>query len=545
MIMPDYDYIILGAGSAGCVLANRLSLDPSNRVLLLEAGGTDRRFFIQMPIGYGKTYHQKAVNWMYMTEPSPDADNKPSYWPRGKVLGGSSSINAMVYVRGNPRDFDEWSELGNSGWSYNEVLPYFRKMESWQNGADTYRGGDGPLKISEVSSQLHPLCDNFLSAAKEIGIKLNSDMNGKRQDGVGNYQITTHKGQRMSSSRAYLWPVISRTNLTVITNALASKILIKDKKAYGVEYLKSGSTHKIYAKREVILSTGSINSPQLLQLSGVGPKKVLQEASVELIHDSPAVGQNLQDHLSVTYFYKSKVPTLNDQLRPLLGKVYQGLKYILTRSGPLSLSVNQSGGFIRTRDGLSKPNIQLYFSPVSYTLESRDKRAMMSPDPFSAMLLGVSNCNTNSRGQLRIKNSDPTSHPIIEPNYLSHEEDVKDLLEGVKVLRKLAKTDSFKPVIGEEFRPGPECQTDEQLIQHIKDTVWTVFHPSSTCRMGPDPKSNVVDRNLRVHGIDGLRVADASIFPKLICGNINAATIMVGEKASDLVLRDQKIREST
>ncbi|MDC0198078.1 choline dehydrogenase [Candidatus Thioglobus sp.] len=543
--MPDYDYIILGAGSAGCVLANRLSLDPSNRVLLLEAGGTDRRFFIQMPIGYGKTYHQKAVNWMYVTEPSPDADNKPSYWPRGKVLGGSSSINAMVYVRGNPRDFDEWSELGNTGWSYNEVLPYFRKMESWQNGADTYRGGDGPLKISEVSSQLHPLCDNFLSAAKEIGIKLNSDMNGKWQDGVGNYQITTHKGQRMSSSRAYLWPVISRTNLTVITNALASKILIKDKKAYGVEYIKSGSTHKVYAKREVILSTGSINSPQLLQLSGVGPKKVLQEASVELIHDSPAVGQNLQDHLSVTYFYKSKVPTLNDQLRPLLGKVYQGLKYILTRNGPLSLSVNQSGGFIRTRDGLSKPNIQLYFSPVSYTLESRDRRAMMSPDPFSAMLLGVSNCNTNSRGQLRIKNSDPTSHPIIEPNYLSHEEDVKDLLEGVKVLRKLAKTDSFKPVIGEEFRPGPECQTDEQLIQHIKDTVWTVFHPSSTCRMGPDPKSNVVDSNLRVHGIDGLRVADASIFPQLICGNINAATIMVGEKASDLILRDQKISEST
>ena len=545
MSMPDYDYIILGAGSAGCVLANRLSLDPSNKVLLLEAGGTDRRFFIQMPIGYGKTYHQKAVNWMYMTEPSPDADNKPSYWPRGKVLGGSSSINAMVYVRGNPRDFDEWSELGNPGWSYKEVLPYFKKMESWQNGADNFRGGDGPLHVSEVSNQLHPLCDNFLSAAEEIGIKLNPDMNGKNQEGVGNYQITTHKGQRMSSSRAYLWPVISRTNLTVITNALASKILIKDKKAYGVEYLKSGSTHKVYAKREVILSAGSINSPQLLQLSGVGPKKVLQEASVELIHDSPAVGQNLQDHLSVTYFYKSKVPTLNDQLRPLLGKVYQGLKYILTRSGPLSLSVNQSGGFIRTRDGLSKPNIQLYFSPVSYTLESRDRRAMMSPDPFSAMLLGVSNCNTNSRGQLRIKNSDPTSHPIIEPNYLSHEEDVKDLLEGVKVLRKLAKTDSFKPVIGEEFRPGPECQTDEQLIQHIKDTVWTVFHPSSTCRMGPDPKSNVVDRNLRVHGIDGLRVADASIFPKLICGNINAATIMVGEKASDLVLRDQKIREST
>ena len=542
MSMPDYDYIILGAGSAGCVLANRLSLDPSNKVLLLEAGGTDRRFFIQMPIGYGKTYHQKAVNWMYMTEPSPDADNKPSYWPRGKVLGGSSSINAMVYVRGNPRDFDEWSELGNPGWSYKEVLPYFKKMESWQNGADNFRGGDGPLHVSEVSNQLHPLCDNFLSAAEEIGIKLNPDMNGKSQEGVGNYQITTHKGQRMSSSRAYLWPVLSRSNLTVVKNALASKILIKENKAYGVEYLKSGSIHKVYAKREVILSAGSINSPQLLQLSGIGPKKILRDADIQMIHESPAVGQNLQDHLGVSYFYKSKVPTLNDQLRPVLGKIYQGIKYILTRSGPLSLSVNQSGGFIKTRDGLRKPNIQLYFSPVSYSLESPDRRAMMSPDPFSAMLLGVSKCNTSSRGKVQIKNSDPSTPPIIEPNYLSHEDDVKDLLDGVKVLRKLAKTDSFRSVIGEEFRPGPQCQTDEQMIQHIKDTVWTVFHPSSTCRMGPDPKSNVVDSDLKVYGIEGLRVADASIFPQLVCGNINAATIMVGEKASDLILKDQRTK---
>ena len=542
MSMPDYDYIILGAGSAGCVLANRLSLDPSNKVLLLEAGGTDRRFFIQMPIGYGKTYHQKAVNWMYMTEPSPDADNKPSYWPRGKVLGGSSSINAMVYVRGNPRDFDEWSELGNPGWSYKEVLPYFKKMESWQNGADNFRGGDGPLHVSEVSNQLHPLCDNFLSAAEEIGIKLNPDMNGKSQEGVGNYQITTHKGQRMSSSKAYLWPVMSRSNLIVVKNALASKILIKENKAYGVEYLKSGSTHKVYAKREVILSAGSINSPQLLQLSGIGPKKILRDADIQMIHESPAVGQNLQDHLGVSYFYKSKVPTLNDQLRPVLGKIYQGIKYILTRSGPLSLSVNQSGGFIKTRDGLSKPNIQLYFSPVSYSLESPDRRAMLSPDPFSAMLLGVSNCNTSSRGKVQIKNSDPSTPPIIEPNYLSHEGDIKDLLDGVKVLRKLAKTDSFRPVIGEEFRPGPNCQTDEQMIQHIKDTVWTVFHPSSTCRMGPDPKSNVIDSDLKVYGIEGLRVADASIFPQLVCGNINAATIMVGEKASDLILKDQSTK---
>ena len=541
--MKDYDYIIVGAGSAGSVLANRLSEDPANKVLLIEAGGSDRRFFIQMPIGYGITYHQKTVNWMYMTEPSPDADNKPSYWPRGKVMGGSSSINAMVYVRGNPKDFDEWSEAGNPGWSYKEVLPYFKKMESWQNGADNFRGGDGPLKVSEVSKQLHPLCDNFLSAAQEIGMKLNPDMNGEKQEGVGNYQITTHKGQRMSSSRAYLWPIKYRSNLTVLKKALVTKVLIRDKKAYGVKYLKSDKTHELLASREVILSAGSINSPQLLQLSGVGPKKILEQVSVPLVHDSPAVGENLQDHLGVSYFYKSKVPTLNDELRPVLGKIYQGLRYIFSRRGPLSLSVNQSGGFIRTSDNLKKPNIQLYFSPVSYSLESPDKRAMMSPDPFSAMLLGISNCSPRSRGSVHLRSSDPSSPPIIKPNYLSNESDVKDLLEGVKILRKLVKTESFRPVIGEEFRPGPQCQTDEQMIQHIKDTVWTVFHPSSTCRMGPDPKSNVVDSNLKVYGIEGLRVADASIFPSLVCGNINAATIMVGEKASDLILKDQKRKE--
>ena len=541
--MKDYDYIIVGAGSAGSVLANRLSEDPANKVLLIEAGGSDRRFFIQMPIGYGITYHQKTVNWMYMTEPSPDADNKPSYWPRGKVMGGSSSINAMVYVRGNPKDFDEWSEAGNPGWSYKEVLPYFKKMESWQNGADNFRGGDGPLKVSEVSKQLHPLCDNFLSAAQEIGMKLNPDMNGEKQEGVGNYQITTHKGQRMSSSRAYLWPIKYRSNLTVLKKALVTKVLIRDKKAYGVKYLKSGKTHELLASREVILSAGSINSPQLLQLSGVGPKKILEQVSVPLVHDSPAVGENLQDHLGVSYFYKSKVPTLNDELRPVLGKIYQGLRYIFSRRGPLSLSVNQSGGFIRTSDNLKKPNIQLYFSPVSYSLESPDKRAMMSPDPFSAMLLGISNCSPRSRGSVHLRSSDPSSPPIIKPNYLSNDSDVKDLLEGVKILRKLVKTESFRTVIGEEFRPGPQCQTDEQMIQHIKDTVWTVFHPSSTCRMGPDPKSNVVDSNLKVYGIEGLRVADASIFPSLVCSNINAATIMVGEKASDLILKDQKRKE--
>jgi len=343
----------------------------------------------------------------------------------------------------------------------------------------------------------------------------------------------------MSSSRAYLWPIKGRTNLTIIKNAQATKILTQDKKAFGIEYKKSGKIHQAIAKCEVILSAGSINTPHLLQLSGIGPKAALRKASVPLVHDSPGVGENLQDHVGVSYFYKSKVPTLNDQLRPVLGKIYQGLRYIFTRRGPLSLSVNQSGGFIRTRDELEKPNIQLYFSPVSYSLESPDKRAMMSPDPFSAMLLGISNCSPRSRGRVQLKSSDPSEPPIIEPNYLSHKDDVRDLLEGVKVLRKIAQTESFSGVIGEEFRPGPECQSDKQMIQHIKETVWTVFHPSSTCRMGPDPNKDVVDSHLKVYGIESLRVADASIFPKLVCGNINAATIMVGEKASDLILQDQ------
>ena len=331
--MSDYDYIIVGAGSAGCVLANRLSKDPSNRVLLLEAGGSDRRFYIQMPIGYGKTYHQKAVNWMYMTEPSPDAGNRPSYWPRGKVLGGSSSINAMVYVRGNPKDFDDWHEAGNPGWSFDELLPYFKRMETWQYGGDYYRGGDGPMKVSDVSSQLHPLCKNFISAAKEIGFSFNKDMNGASQEGVGHYQITTHNGQRISTSRAYLRPVMSRKNLTVIMKAHVTRILFKGKRASGVEYKKAGNLNQVNANREVILSSGAVNSPQLLQLSGIGPESVLKEANVSVVHHSPAVGKNLQDHLGVSYFYKSKVRTLNDQLRPWWGKLLQGMRYILTRTG--------------------------------------------------------------------------------------------------------------------------------------------------------------------------------------------------------------------
>jgi choline dehydrogenase len=540
--MKSYDYIVIGAGSAGCVLANRLSENANNSVLLLEAGPSDKRFFIQMPIGYGKTYYQPKVNWMYTSKASAGLNGRASYWPRGKVLGGSSSINAMVYVRGHKKDFDDWESAGNPGWNYDDVLPYFKRMESWQHGADEFRGGHGPLKIADVTAKLHPLCKHFVAAGEAIGIDYNADMNGAKQEGVGYYQLTTHQGQRMSAARAYLKPARNRPNLTVVCNALVERIVFDGKRAVGVDYQhrskgrRATDSATATATKEIILSAGAVNSPQLLQLSGVGPKQVLQRAGVKQVHESPAVGQHLQDHIGHSYFYRANQPTLNQQLRPWWGKLWQGMRYVFTRSGPLSLSVNQAGGFVHTRKGLDRPNIQLYFSPLSYTKAPPGERPMMSPDPFPAYLLGISNCRVKSEGEINIASNDPREAPKIEPNYLAHEDEVQDLLEGVKLIRKLAQTSQLQAITLDEMRPGIECKTDAQLIEDIRNNADTVFHPCGTCRMGPDPQNNVVDSNLKVHGLEGLRVVDASIFPNVLCGNINAATIMVGEKAADLIL---------
>ncbi len=533
-----YDYIIIGAGSAGCVLANRLSANPKHKVLLLEAGPSDRRFYIQMPIGYGKTFYQPKVNWMYQSEASEGLNGRASYWPRGKTLGGSSSINAMVYVRGNAADFDDWRDAGNKGWGYQDLLPYFKGMESWQQGADDYRGGDGPLNVADVAGKLHPLCKPFVAAAQACGIDYNADYNRAVQDGVGHYQLTTHQGQRMSSARAYLKPVLNRPNLTVVCNALVQRIVFANKRAVAVEYRHKNKNYEVTAHREVILSAGAVNSPQLLQLSGVGPGQVLSDAGVAQVHESPAVGQHLQDHLGHSYFYRANQPTLNQQLRPWWGKFLHGMRYVLTRGGPLSLSVNQAGGFVRTREGLDRPNIQLYFSPVSYTKAPLGERPMMNPDPFPAYLLGVSNCRVKSEGQINIVSNSPSDAPKIEPNYLAHDDEVQDLLEGVKLIRKLAQTAQLQAITLDEMRPGMDCKTDEQLIQDIRNNADTVFHPCGTCRMGPDPQDNVVDSRLKVHGLTGLRVVDAAIFPNVLCGNINAATIMVAEKAAHLILSE-------
>lgn len=539
--MAEFDFIVVGAGSAGCVLANRLSESGKHKVLLLEAGGSDLNFWIWMPIGYGKTFYKPSVNWMYLTEPDPGLNNRVSYWPRGKVLGGSSSINAMVFIRGQREDFDEWEHMGNPGWGWEDVLPYFKKHECNDRGGDAWRGNSGPVHVATMDRDLHPLCQDFLRAGQELQFPHNPDFNGASQEGVGTYQNTAKNGFRMSTARAYLRPARKRLNLQVEKRALATRVLFEGKRAVGIAYRQNGQDKTARARREVILSAGAINSPQLLQISGVGPGDLLQSKGVEVVHASAGVGRNLQDHLGLDYLYRSKVPTLNNQLRPWYGKLWHGMRYVLTRRGPLSLGVNQAGGFVRTRPALDRPNMQLFFSPVSYTKAPPGKRPLMNPDPFPGFLLGVQPTRPTSRGHLEIRSADPAEPPAIHPNYLATETDQQEMVEGAKLMRQFAETMALGAVIETEIAPGPAVQTDEEILEDCRQRAGTVFHPVGTCCMGPDPMRHVVDARLCVHGLQNLRVADASIFPTLTSGNTNAPAIMVGEKAADLILFDNQV----
>lgn len=536
--MAEYDYIIVGAGSAGCVLASRLTESGKHRVLLVEAGGSDRRFWIRTPIGYGRTFYDKRVNWMYLAEPDPGTGGRVSYWPRGKVLGGSSSINAMVYIRGQPGDFEDWQVAGNPGWGWKDVLPFFQKAENNGLGDGDGRGVGGPLDIADASASMHSLCQIYLRGCAELGYQIVQDMNGPVSECVGLYQITTRNGVRASAATAYLRPALSRPNLRVVTGAHVTRILFDGSRAVGIEYVRAGRIERTQAQREVILSAGAVNSPQLLQLSGIGPAELLGRQGIPVVRDMPAVGGNLQDHLGVDYLYRSRLPTLNNELYPWHGKLWAGLRYILARRGPLCLSVNQGGGFVRTRPGLSRPNVQLYFSPVSYLKAPPGQRPLMNPDPYPAFLLGISTCRPTSRGRIQIRSPDPFSPPEIHPNYLSTPEDMLDLLDGVRFLRRLAATSSMSSIIEEELKPGASIASQAQLIADIRERCGTVFHPVGTCAMGPHATGSVVDNRLRVHGLERLRVIDASIFPNVTSGNTNAPTIMVAEKGSDIILRE-------
>ena len=532
----EYDYVIIGAGSAGCVLANRLSANGKYRVLVLEAGGSDRRFWIQTPIGYGKTFYDESVNWKYMTEADPGTNNRQIYWPRGKVLGGSSSINAMVYIRGQAADYDDWRDLGNEGWGWDDVLPYFIKSETSADGGNQYRGDNGPLHVSNVSNQYHPLCQRFIAAAQQQGFEYNPDFNGNTQEGVGFYQITTRDGRRMSAARAYLRPALKRDNCSVITHAHVTRILFTGSTADGVEFLQSGKLRQVKARREVIVSAGSINSPQILQLSGIGEVSLLKKFGIDPVVELCGVGQNLQDHLDCCYYYRSRVPTLNNQLSPWWGKMLAGMQYLLFRNGVLSISINQAGGFLKSHPSRSRPNIQTYFNPMSYTTAPPGKRPLMQPDSFPGFVNSVGQIRPLSRGHLQIDSTDPREPVMIYPNYLSHEEDVTQMLEGVRLLRKLANCPALAEIIEAEVTPGAEVQSDADLVTDIRARSSTVFHPTSTCMMGPDRNTAVVDNQCRVYGTQQLRVIDASIFPTVISGNTNAPVMMVAEKVADMIL---------
>lgn len=529
-----YDFVIVGAGSAGCVLANRLSENGRHSVLVLEAGGSDRRPWIQIPIGYARTFFDGRVNWRYTAQADPGLSGRALYWPRGKVLGGSSSINAMVYIRGQREDYDAWAASGLDGWSYDDVLPFFRKSEDNSRGADAYHGAGGGLAVSDIGGDCHPVIEHFFDAAREMGLPLNNDFNGVVQEGVGRYQFNIREGVRSSASNAFLRPARGRRNLTVLTGAHATTLVMEGSRVTGVTFRKDGAMRTVSARREVILAAGAINTPQLLMLSGLGPALELQAAGVTVSADLPQVGRNLRDHLYCPYFFRVREKTLNDSLTSWPWLARAGLRYALSRRGALAMSVNHAGAFLKTRSGLDRPNMQFYFMPMS--LEPKKGGTKIGFHDFPGITISASPCRPTSVGRLALNNSDPFAPPVITPNYLSTDEDVEDMLSGVRFIRHLAASPALSTLIEAEVEPGPSVREEADLIADFRARSNTTFHPIGTCRMGQGREDSVVDRKLKVHGVDGLRIADASVFPDMISGNTNATCIMIGEKASAEIL---------
>lgn len=530
--LGDFDFIVVGAGSAGCVLANRLTADGRHRVLLLEAGGRDWNPWIHVPLGYGKLFNDAGVNWLYQTEPQPGLGGRRIGVPRGKVLGGSSAINGLVYIRGQREDFDGWRDAGANGWGYDDVLPYFIRSEDQQRGADAYHGVGGPQAVSD-QTEPHELCDAFIAAAQQAGYPANDDFNGARQEGAGYFQTTSRRGRRCSTATGYLHPVRSRPNLRVLTHARVTRVLFDGKRATGVEiHRRDGSRVHVRAAREVILSGGAINSPQLLMLSGLGSASNLKRFEIDVVHDLPGVGENFQDHLQVRSVYRCTRPvTLNDDMRSWWRQIYIGLRYLLLRKGPLTVSAGYAGAFFRTQYADARPDVQVHFITFS-TNKMGD-----ALDPWSAFTASICQLRPESRGSVRLQSPDPLAAPLIDPNFLATETDRRVTVDGLQKLRAIMREPAMRGLVAAETEPGADCMDDESVLAFCRERGASIYHPSCSARIGNDAMA-VVDPRLRVHGVAGLRVVDASVMPTVVSGNSNAAIIMIAEKASDMILQD-------